>query len=123
MELGQFLITSLIIPLIMVVCGFFMKKGRPKKVNWWIGYRTPMACKNQETWVFAHKYVGKLWVPLGFILIILSIGVTVLVEHGIFASEALLILVMAQLIAVLLSIILTEVALKKEFDKNGERRL
>ena len=107
------------IPLLMVVSGLFMRKGLPRKVNWWIGYRTSMSRKNQETWVFAHEYCGKLWVFLGLILIVLSTGVSIFIERGIFTSE---ILMWAQLIAMFLPIILTEIALKKEFDENGERR-
>jgi len=123
MELWELLITSLIIPLIMVVSGLFMRRGGPKKVNWWMGYRTSMSMKNKETWVFAHVYCGKLWVLLGSVLGILSSGFVVFMEGGIATYETLLLWVMAvQLLVLLISIIPTEIALRKEFDKNGERR-
>ena len=108
-----------IIPIIMIVFGLYFRRGGPKKVNWWIGYRTSMASKNQETWVFAHKYVGKLWVPFGFIFAIFSIGAIILAEHGTLLAG----IGMAQFIAFcLITFIPVETALRKEFDKNGERK-
>ena len=120
MELWQILTASSIIPIVMVIVGFCFMRGRPKKVNWWAGYRTSMACKNQDTWVFAHRYIGKLWIPLGFVLVILSIGATIFVERS---TPTLLVWIpIVQLAILLITIISTEIALRKEFDKNGERR-
>ena len=111
-----------ILSLFMIVCGLYFKKGGPKKIRFWIGYRTKMSMKNKETWVFAHKYCGKLWVPFYSILFILSTGATILVESSAASVEILGTLGAAFLIAIVISIILTEIALKNEFDKNGERR-
>ena len=134
MEMLLFLIMSLGLPLFMVIHGFQIKKGWAQrvKVNKWNGYRTKMSKKNQETWIFAHNYWGNLLIPFGFILIPLSIGTAILVEHSTFAPMDTepwfgglvtgTISLVVQLIIFCILIIPTEMALKKEFDENGERR-
>ena len=112
----------LILSLFMIVCGFYFKKGGPKKIRFWIGYRTKMSMKNKETWVFAHKYCGKFLVPVYSVLLILSIGATILVERGAASVEIFGNLGVAFLLAIVTSVILTEIALKNKFDKNGEQR-
>jgi uncharacterized membrane protein len=113
--------SSIIVPVILIVAGLFTRIGLPRKVNWWVGYRTSMACKNQETWVFAHKHSGKLWIILGFVLLVLSIGAEILIDNEAFPWLT-GVIVGVQLVAILLAIIPTELALRKVFDKNGERR-
>jgi len=121
MEFWQNLGPSVMVPLILIVAGLFTRIGLPRRVNWFIGYRTSMACKNQDTWVFAHRHAGKLWIILGFVLLLLSIGSAVLTERD-ESSAWLTGLVVAQLVAIFLAIIPTEIALRKEFDQNGKRR-
>ncbi|MCL2367917.1 MAG: SdpI family protein [Oscillospiraceae bacterium] len=123
MGIWQSLTISAIIPLVMVVGGICFRGGLPRKVNWWAGYRTSMACKNQDTWVFAHKYLAKLWIPFGLIFLLASIGSAILVERGTIAFETLLWIAGAQFLAFfLITFIPTETALRKVFDKNGMRR-
>ena len=134
MEMLLFLVISLMLPLFMVIHGTQIKKGWAQKVenNKWNGYRTKMSRKNQETWVFAHNYWGKLLVPFGFILLLLTIGAAIFVGRGTFAfvnPEPWLVgaitgtvAAVVQLIVFIILIIPTEKALRKEFDKKGERR-
>jgi len=123
MGFWQFLGLNLIVPLVMLIAGICFRNGLPRKVNWWAGYRTPMACKNQETWVFAHKLLARIWIPLGIIFMLLSIGAAILTERDTFALEILPWIAGAQFLAFLLvTFIPTEIALRKEFDKNGQRR-
>lgn len=111
---------SLIVPAILIVFGLFTRVGLPKRVNFFVGYRTSMACKNQDTWAFAHKHAGKLWIIIGFILLALSVGVALIDSE---AHEWItLAIVVVQVVAIVLTIIPTEIALRKEFDKNGNRR-
>ena len=119
MELWRFLSISATVPLIVLVSGLLMRKGGPKKVNWWIGYRTPMACKNKETWVFAHIHCGKSWIIVSPVLMFLSVGVAVFAGRE---ELTLGILMIAQIAALIISTIPTDIALRKAFDKNGERR-
>ena len=134
MEMLLFLVIGLILPLFMLIHGVQLKKGWAQKVklNRWNGYRTKMSKKNQETWVFAHNYWGKLLVPFGFILLLLTIGAAILIGRGAFAfvdTEPWLVGTITgtiagavQLIVFLILIIPTEKALRKAFDENGERR-
>lgn len=59
---------DLLVPLTMICFGRRFAKNAPKKINMAFGYRTTMSMKNQSTWVFAHRYIGKLWSVWGWIL-------------------------------------------------------
>ncbi|MCL2842937.1 MAG: SdpI family protein [Oscillospiraceae bacterium] len=118
-------LVTTVLPLFVLVFGLFTRIGLPRKVHWFIGYRTSLACKNQDTWVFAHRYWGKLMIVFGFILTALSIVGILLVVRGVFTLEPALLLMVsaiATVVTVVLSIIPTELALRKKFDKNGQRR-
>jgi len=104
----------------LIVFGLFMLMVIPRKPNRIMGYRTAMACKNQDTWVFAHKHFGKQLIIYGLVYVILLIARTILVSNE--ASSWVIGLIMSmQVIAVLLALIPTEIALRKEFDKKGAR--
>ena len=128
MELWEIIRANLvtaILPLFILVFGLFTRIGLPKKVNWFIGYRTSLACKNQDTWAFAHRYWGKLMIAFGLILTTLSVVCMILIARGVFTLEPaslLIVSAVATLVAVIVSIIPTEIALRKVFEKNGERR-
>ena len=123
MELWQSLTINLLIPFVMIVFGLWFRRGGPKKVNWWCGYRTSMASKNQDTWVFAHRYVGRLFVPVGVCLMIFSVGITLWLEHREISPEwSVGVIALLGLVALLTLLIPTEMALRKVFDKHGQRR-
>ena len=115
---------DLFIPLIMVISGWMMWKNAPNSINGIYGYRTTRSMKNMDTWKFAHDYCGRLWWKLGWILFVIS-----LVAHILFygASENAIanlagILCTVQCVALVASIIPTEIALKKNFDDEGKRK-
>ncbi|MCL2593005.1 MAG: SdpI family protein [Defluviitaleaceae bacterium] len=119
-----FSITSFALPLFVLFFGIFAMKGGSKKIRWWAGYRTPMACKNIETWQFAHKFVGKIWVVFSLVLIIATVVLVILLSRETYAFENWLLPILSAggiAVIVLLSIIPTEIVLKKNFDKNGNR--
>ena len=62
------LVCSLSFPAIMLIAGRLFIKGAPKKINWTIGYRSPMSMKNADTWKFAHTVAGKFWRKWGVAL-------------------------------------------------------
>ena len=66
------LFMDLLIPLLMVGLGKLLAKHPPKRINGIYGYRTKRSMKTQETWDFAHRYLGNLWFRLGLVLIPLS---------------------------------------------------
>ncbi|WP_315108837.1 SdpI family protein [Clostridium intestinale] len=118
-------VSNLIIPAIMLFFGMIFKNQGPKKINGIYGYRTSMSMKNKETWDFAHRYCGKLWTKLGLIILFISIIISLIILsfdekiQGIVVA----IVVTAQTILLIVSIFPVEKELKKNFDKDGNRRI
>lgn len=102
---------------------YFMKKA-PKEINSVFGYRTSMSMKNKDTWEFAHKYCGKVWYVCGMVMLPITVIFMLLVigksEDCVGSMGG--IICGVQLIPLIGSILPTEIALKKNFDKNGTRR-
>lgn len=118
------LLMDLLIPLTMIGFGKYFMKRAPKEINAVFGYRTSMSMKNQDTWTFAHHYCGKMWYISGIIFLALTVIVMISVTG---AGEKMIgnvggILCGIQMIPLIGSIIPTERALRKNFDKNGNRR-
>ena len=116
---------DLLIPGVMIGFGREFQKNPPTEINPGYGYRTTMSSKNQDTWDFAQRYMGKVWYQAGRVLLIPSavpllfvlgqdVGTVGMV--GLAASGV-------QLVVMLGSILVTERALKKNFDKNGKRKI
>ena len=111
--------TTLLLPIILILLGiFFGIAGRPRKRRWWAGYRTFRSMKNQTTWQFANGYAGKLLLLGGLTALTFCIGAFVHMDYMELVPWA----IGAQGVSIILTIIFTEMALRKEFDKNGERR-
>ena len=118
------LIMDLLIPFAMVGFGKYFIKKAPKEINAVFGYRTPMSMKNKETWEFAHHYCGKVWLIMGYIILILSVISMLFVigkdENIVGTSGG--ILCGIQVVLLVISIFPTEIALRNNFDKNGNRK-
>lgn len=118
------LVMELIIPATMLGFGKYFMKKAPREINYAFGYRTAMSMKNKDTWIFAHKYCGKLWYVCGLILLPVSILVMLPLAGK---SEDVVgnvggVLCVVQLVVLIGSIFPTEIALRKRFDKNGNKR-
>lgn len=118
------LVMVLLFPAIMILMGKVFMKSAPKKINYIYGYRTDMSMKNKDTWEFAHKYIGKLWFYLGLLLVPITVIPMLFVIGG---SEDVVgtvgsIICTVALIILIIPIIPTERALKKTFDKDGNRK-
>ena len=68
-------IMDLLIPIVMVLFGRPFLKKAPKEINYVFGYRTSRSMKNKDTWEFAHRYCGKIWLICGFALIPIVAGI------------------------------------------------
>lgn len=116
---------DLLIPFTMICFGNHFIKSAPREINAAFGYRTTMSMKNKDTWEFAHNYCGKLWRFLGWIsLVVTMIGMPFVLGKsedtvGSFGG----VVCIFQLIFLIGSIFPTEFALKRTFDKNGNRKL
>ena len=116
------LLVILIMPLMMVGFGLLLMKNPPKKINSSYGYRTRRSVRSQETWDFAHYYFGKLWLVCGLVSIPISLVPICLVlgKSEQVISVAGLIVLGIQTLLLLVTILLTERALKKNFDEFGK---
>jgi len=112
------------IPVIMIIVGSMFIKRPPKEINIVLGYRTNMSMKNMETWIFAHNYCGKIWVKIGLILLPFSVLPLLFVWDKSTDDIGLVggIVCCIQIIPLIISVIYTEIALKKVFDENGNRK-
>lgn len=114
----------LLVPLTLMFFGCLFYYRPPKKINSIYGYRTKMSCKNQQTWDFAHRYCGKLWVLVGIVTSQLSFACMRMVMYadvdtiGIWGG----VLVTVQCVLLILTIPLTERALRKNFDEYGIKK-
>ena len=118
------LIMDLLIPTVMVLFGRAFLKKAPKEINYVFGYRTNMSMKNKDTWDFAHKYFGKRWFCLGWLLIPISVIPMLFVigkGEDIIGTVGMVVMVI-DLILLIAPIFPTERALKKIFDKDGNKR-
>lgn len=119
------LIMDLLVPVTMIGFGKYFKTKAPKEINAVFGYRTSMSMKNRDTWEFAHKYCGKIWYICGWILLIVTI-VAMIPFFGQGADVVGIVgavLLGIQMIPLVGSILPTELALPKHFDKSGNRRM
>ena len=96
----------------------------PKNINGLVGYRTTRSMKNMDTWKFANEHCGRLWYKMGLFMLAFSVLVSVLLlrTNDNTYSMISLIFVLLQCIILIVSIIPTELALKKMFYEDGTRK-
>lgn len=118
------LVMNLLIPFTMIGFGRLFRNSSPNDINSFYGYRTIMSMKNKDTWEYAHHHFGKTWYRLGLILLPTTIVAMLLLfgkntnTVGTYGG----IICGLQLVPLIVSIIPTEIALRKIFDENGIRK-
>ena len=118
------LVMDLLVPVVMIVFGSVCGKGAPKEINHVFGYRTTMSMKNKDTWEFAHRHCGKIWRPVGWVMLVLSVVAMIFVfgkDTGTVGNFSIIVIVI-QTIVLIGSVIPTEIALRKTFDEDGRRK-
>ena len=118
-------IMLLLVPAVMVGFGAYFMKRAPKKISYVFGYRTARSMKNEDTWKFAHKLSGKIWLVCGTVLLVVgtaSFFTFTANKNENAASIASLVILGVQIMVLMCSRIPTESALKKTFDENGNRK-
>lgn len=118
------LIVSLFIPVFMIIyCNVYRVKA-PKDMNGSNGYKTTMSRLSKDTWEFANHYYNRIMRIAGWILLMISIMVMFFTfgkdDNIIFNS--ILALFGIQIVVILICIIPTEKALRKNFDEYGNKR-
>lgn len=111
---------TIFMSLLMFGFGRILMQMPPDKMNYIYGYRSKMSMKNQDTWNFAQKYAGKVWVYSSLINVVIS-AMIVLIFKSTDISETVTIIFLnvIQPLILLLVIPLTEINLRKTFDKDG----
>lgn len=115
---------DLLIPLLMIIYGYVYSQRAPKKINYFSGYRTRRSMQNKETWDFAHRYFGRLSLVFGLVLMPLTIIAALTFRNKDVETVGIMgtLLMTGQIVFLIILIIPTEIALKKNFDKDGNRR-
>lgn len=115
---------DLLIPLLMIIYGYVYSQRAPKKINYFSGYRTRRSMQNKETWDFAHRYFGRLSLVFGLVLMPLTIIAALTFRNTDVETVGIMgtLLMTGHIVFFIILIIPTEIALKKNFDKDGNRR-
>ena len=109
--------TLLIWGIILIIAMVF-KLFLPSKINCIYGYRTKSSMKNQETWNEAHKYSSTLLVKAA----VLSLLIGAMCGYLLPDKNGLKITVLLFVLILILTIVFTEIYLKKNFDMDGKRK-
>ena len=118
------LISVAFIPLLLIVIGKILEKYPSKEPNIAIGFRTKLSMMNKETWDFAQRLFPKAWISLGRIMLPLSLIILFLLysEDKDYTGNLVLILILAQVVLMLGSILYVNLKLKKAFNSDGSRK-
>lgn len=109
---------DLLVPGIMMLFGWVFLKHPPQDINSLYGYRTTRSMKNQESWDFAQKHCGSLWLRIGiamFPLTVLAMLFFMGKDTNTVGTWGVIILFL-QMIPMVGSIIPVEIALKRKFN-------
>jgi uncharacterized membrane protein len=116
--------TTLFIPLLMLFVAIIFLKKTPNSINPVYGYRSRRSMKSIEAWKFAHYLCAKIWLFASLILLPLTILAMLLVLNKDQDTIGLVgqIILYLQIAVIVLSIIPVEIALKRNFDENGNKK-
>ncbi len=113
-------IVSLILPLGIVIYGYLYKNVASKKLNYFFGYKTERTQLSKETWEYANKRVGSIWIKLGALY-----TATVVVMLALFPSQRSKPSFLVIALALIVSIIpfpIVQGELKEKFDEDGKQK-
>lgn len=114
-----YFIELMITPILMVMIGMSWRNNPPKTINKVYGYRTTRSMKSKESWEFAHRYFGRILFKLVLVITVLTIVILLIFKNSNDNTlvKVVLIILMIQVIAFILPVIPTEIALKRNFGK------
>ena len=115
---------TLLIPCVMLFFGRRFQTKPPKSINSLYGYRTSRSMKNQQTWDYAHRLCGRIWLRTGAVLLPVSLLAMLAVLGR--ASGAVgtwcAMVTAVQVVVILFTLPLVERGLKQKFDREGKER-
>jgi len=122
---GIILLVVCVMSATMIGFGLYFSIAGPKKINYVFGYRTPMSMKNIETWKFANTCSGRYMWRTGAVLLIGSLIALFAVMN---ASDTTIrtvgiIIIITHAVMIFCTILLTEIALRRYFDREGNQKV
>lgn len=118
------LIMVCLTPAVMIGFGRRFVRRPPGEINGGYGYRTAMSMKNADTWAFAHRTCGRLWLRWGIAVLPVSV-IPMLPVAGGGADTAGVVggaVAAGQVILLPGTARYTEAARRKTFDSGGRRK-
>lgn len=115
-----FTIVTLLVGCILAAIGGIALAYPPKKINKLYGYRTKASMRNQQTWEEANRYSAKQMLYCGSVL--LTIGVLSFLSPSVGKTNVNIATILTIIFSVL-PLPLTELHLRKVFDKEGNRKI
>jgi len=112
---GLFAFTA-IMSLSFVIIGTLLLKHPPKDINSTIGYRTKKSSKNQETWDFAQRLAGKVFLIIGIVNFAVCSLIILLFVNKQNVDHMFLVLAYCQIAECFVVILITELKLKKKIE-------
>ena len=121
---GTILVVVCVMSATMIGFGLYFSMAGPKKINFVFGYRTPMSMKNLDTWRFGNIFAGRYMWRTGVVLLIGSLAAlfAVISSGDDVVRTAGIIIIIVHAAMIFGTIILTEVALRRNFDRQGNRK-
>lgn len=112
---------TLLNPIIMIIAGNSMRLGKFKTINSIVGYRTRRSMQNQQTWDYAQRECGRLWVRWGVLMLVPAAVIMLLLLGKEIPTIGTVggIFTVLQMLPLLLSIAIVEKKLREKFDENG----
>jgi|GEM_PF-221279 len=107
------------IPLFFLLIGVVLKYFPPKKINYFYGYRTEFATKNEDVFKEANRYSANLFILLSILLFVINVIMFIFNVSSAIMGISFGIYIIPLFISI---IYLTEKHLHKIFDENGVRR-
>ena len=121
---GIILVVVCVMSGVMIGFGLYFSVVGPKKINYVMGYRTPMSMKNLDTWKFGNIYAGRYMWRTGVVLLVGSLIALFAVMNAADTTIRVvgIIIIIVHALMVVGTIVLTESALRKNFDHQGNRK-
>ena len=118
---GTILLVVCVMSVTMIGFGLYFSLAGPKKINYVFGYRTPMSMKNLDTWRFGNVYAGRYMWRTGVILLVGSLAAlfAVMTSGDTVIRTVGIIIIIVHAVMIFGTVILTEIALHRRFDRQG----
>ncbi|HHW58524.1 MAG TPA: hypothetical protein GXX15_12985 [Clostridia bacterium] len=107
------------VPLFFLLIGVVLKYFPPKKINYFYGYRTEFATKNEDVFKEANRYSADLFILFSILLFVINVIMFIFNVSSAIMGISFGIYIIPLFISI---IYLTEKHLHKIFDENGVRR-